>query len=65
MSSCLMFFQDHDGADDLINAERAHLLNCKKALEAQLKSVQQQLHVSAQVHNLDKLELNCLQNNLK
>lgn len=38
--------QEHDGADDLLNAERAHLLNCKKALEAQLRSVQQQLQVS-------------------
>lgn len=37
--------KDHDGADDLLNAERSHLLNCKKALEAQLKSVQQQLQV--------------------
>ncbi|KAK3088909.1 hypothetical protein FSP39_025307 [Pinctada imbricata] len=37
--------REHDGADDLLNAERAHLLNCKKALEAQLKSVQTQLQV--------------------
>lgn len=37
--------RDHDGADDLLNAEKSHLLNCKKALEAQLKSVQQQLRV--------------------
>lgn len=37
--------RDHDGADDLLNAEKSHLLNCKKALEAQLKSVQQQLQV--------------------
>lgn len=37
--------KDHDGADDLLNAEKSHLLNCKKALEAQLKSVQQQLHI--------------------
>ncbi|XP_069121402.1 tektin-like protein 1 [Argopecten irradians] len=37
--------REHDGADDLLNAERAHLLNCKKALEQQLKSVQQQLQV--------------------
>ncbi|KAK6167254.1 hypothetical protein SNE40_021330 [Patella caerulea] len=35
--------RERDGADDLLNAERAHLLNCKKALEAQLKLVQQQL----------------------
>ncbi|XP_063424718.1 tektin-like protein 1 [Mytilus trossulus] len=35
----------HDGADDLLNAEKAHLINCKKALEAQLRSVQQQLLV--------------------
>lgn len=41
--------RDHDGADDLLNAERSHLLNCKKALEAQLKSVQQQLHTLDQV----------------
>ncbi|XP_071096356.1 tektin-like protein 1 [Haliotis cracherodii] len=33
----------HDGADDLLNGERAHLLNNKKTLEAQLKSVQEQL----------------------
>lgn len=37
--------RDHDGADDLLSAERSHLLNCKKALEAQLKSVQQQLQI--------------------
>ncbi|KAL5013067.1 hypothetical protein ScPMuIL_011618 [Solemya velum] len=37
--------RDHDGADDLLNAERAHLLNCKRALESQLKSVQQQLQI--------------------
>lgn len=37
--------RDHDGADDLLNAEKSHLLNCKKALEAQLKSVQQQLQI--------------------
>lgn len=41
-----IFFQEHDGADDLLSAEKAHLLNCKRALEAQLKSVQQQLFVS-------------------
>ncbi|KAK7094966.1 tektin-like protein 1 [Littorina saxatilis] len=35
--------KDHDGADDLLNAERAHLLNCKKTLEAQLRLVHQQL----------------------
>lgn len=35
--------KEHDGADDLLNAERAHLVNCKRALEAQLRSVQQQL----------------------
>lgn len=40
-----LVLQEHDGADDLLNAERAHLLNCKKALEAQLRSVQQQLQV--------------------
>lgn len=39
-------FQEHDGADDLLSAERAHLVNCKRALEAQLRSVQQQLLVS-------------------
>ena len=39
------FLQDHDGADDLLNAERAHLLNSKKTLEAQLRLVQQQLQV--------------------
>ncbi|KAK3589814.1 hypothetical protein CHS0354_015819 [Potamilus streckersoni] len=37
--------REHDGADDLLNAERSHLLNCKRALEAQLRSVQQQLHI--------------------
>ncbi|XP_076436605.1 tektin-like protein 1 [Babylonia areolata] len=35
--------KEHDGADDLLNAERAHLLNSKKTLEAQLRLVQQQL----------------------
>lgn len=35
--------KDHDGADDLLNAERAHLLNSKKTLETQLRLVQQQL----------------------
>ncbi|ESO96658.1 hypothetical protein LOTGIDRAFT_202010 [Lottia gigantea] len=37
--------RERDGADDLLNAERSHLLNCKKGLEAQLKLVQQQLQV--------------------
>ncbi|XP_064649719.1 tektin-like protein 1 isoform X2 [Lineus longissimus] len=37
--------RDQDGADDLLNAERQHLLNLKKILEAQLKLVQQQLQV--------------------
>lgn len=37
--------KEHDGADDLLSAERAHLVNCKRALEAQLRSVQQQLLV--------------------
>ncbi|XP_041368268.1 coiled-coil domain-containing protein 105-like [Gigantopelta aegis] len=35
----------HDGADDLLCAERAHLLNCKKTLEAQQRRVLQQLQV--------------------
>ncbi|XP_064616215.1 tektin-like protein 1 [Liolophura sinensis] len=34
-----------DGADDLLSAERAHLLNLKRSLEAQLALVQQQLQV--------------------
>ncbi|WAR30651.1 CC105-like protein [Mya arenaria] len=44
--------REHDGADDLLNAERAHFLNCKKALEAQLRSVQQQLHERSRVLDL-------------
>lgn len=36
--------RERDGADDLLNAERSHLMNCKKSLEAQLRSVQQHLH---------------------
>lgn len=35
--------KERDGADDLLNAERAHLLNCKKTLEVQLRLVQEQL----------------------
>ncbi|KAL8612139.1 hypothetical protein ACOMHN_021952 [Nucella lapillus] len=35
--------KEHDGADDLLNAERAHLLNNKKTLESSLKLVQEQL----------------------
>ncbi|XP_076455333.1 tektin-like protein 1 [Babylonia areolata] len=35
--------KEHDGADDLLDAERAHLFNSKKLLEAQLKLVQEQL----------------------
>ena len=44
----LLFFllQDHDGADDLIGAERMHLQNIKKMLETQLHLVQEQLQVS-------------------
>ena len=41
----LLFSQEHDGADDLLNAERAHLLNSKKTLEGQLRLVHQQLQV--------------------
>ena len=41
----LLFLQEHDGADDLLNAERAHLLNSKKTLEGQLRLVHQQLQV--------------------
>ncbi|CAH1787141.1 unnamed protein product [Owenia fusiformis] len=37
--------KDRDGADDLLGAERQHLLNLKRQLEAQLKLVQQQLQV--------------------
>ncbi|XP_013390840.1 coiled-coil domain-containing protein 105 [Lingula anatina] len=37
--------KDIDGADDLLGAERMHLLNLKRMLEAQLKLVQQQLQV--------------------
>lgn len=37
--------KDNDGADDLLQAERMHLLNLKRMLEAQLKLVQQQLQV--------------------
>lgn len=32
-----------DGADDLLNAERLHLLNIKRTLEVQLKAVQEML----------------------
>ncbi|KAL8612187.1 hypothetical protein ACOMHN_018476 [Nucella lapillus] len=35
--------KEHDGGDDLLNAERAHLVNSKRTLEAQLRLVQQQL----------------------
>eukprot|EP00745_Piridium_sociabile_P000311 TRINITY_DN102025_c0_g1_i1.p1 TRINITY_DN102025_c0_g1~~TRINITY_DN102025_c0_g1_i1.p1 ORF type:complete len:415 (-),score=104.00 TRINITY_DN102025_c0_g1_i1:137-1381(-) len=37
--------KERDGADDLLNAERAHLLNSKKTLETQLRLVQEQLQV--------------------
>jgi len=37
--------RDQDGADDLLQAERSHLLNLKKNLETQLQLVQQQLQV--------------------
>lgn len=37
--------KEHDGADDLLQAERMHLLNLKKMLESQLQLVQQQLQV--------------------
>jgi len=37
--------REQDGADDLLHAERQHLLNLKKTLEAQLQLVQQQLQV--------------------
>lgn len=36
--------QPRDGADDLLNAERLHLLNLKRTLEAQLRTVQQMLN---------------------
>jgi len=36
--------QPRDGADDLLNAERLHLLNLKRTLEAQLRMVQQMLN---------------------
>jgi len=36
--------QPRDGADDLLNAERLHLLNIKRTLEAQLKTIQQMLN---------------------
>lgn len=36
--------KDNDGADDLLQAERLHLLGIKRSLEAQLLLVQQQLH---------------------
>ena len=35
-----------DGADDLLHAEKHHLLNIKQSLETQLKAVQQQLQVN-------------------
>jgi len=34
-----------DGADDMLNAERMHLLNMKKMYEAQLNLIKQQLHI--------------------
>lgn len=37
--------KDLDGADDLLAAERQHLLKLKRILEAQLRSVQKQLQV--------------------
>ena len=37
--------KDFDGADDLLAAERQHLLKLKRILEAQLRSVQKQLQV--------------------
>ena len=37
--------QEPDKADDLLKAERAHLLTLKKTLEAQLRKVQRQLQV--------------------
>ncbi|XP_068741017.1 tektin-like protein 1 [Montipora capricornis] len=37
--------KDPDGADDLLVAERKHLLKLKRILEAQLRSVQKQLQV--------------------
>ena len=39
------FNKDPDGADDLLVAERKHLLKLKRILEAQLRSVQKQLQV--------------------
>jgi len=36
-----------DGADDLLHAEKHHLLNIKRSLETQLKAVQQQLQLLA------------------
>ncbi|CAL1547406.1 unnamed protein product [Lymnaea stagnalis] len=35
--------KERDGADDLLEAEHTHLMNCKRTLELQLKSVQQHL----------------------
>lgn len=35
--------KERDGADDLLEAEYSHLINCKKTLELQLRSVQQHL----------------------
>ena len=40
-----MFLQVVDGADDLLSAEKDELLKLKLVLEAQLRSVQKQLHV--------------------
>ena len=42
---CVNIFQELDGADDLLNAEKQHLLKLKRILEAQLRSVQKQLQV--------------------
>lgn len=41
--------RDQDGADDLLHAERLHLLNLKKELESNLKSVHEHLQVSFEV----------------
>ncbi|XP_074654916.1 tektin-like protein 1 [Tubulanus polymorphus] len=50
--------KDTDGADDLLSAERQHLLNLKRVLEAQLRLVQQQLQV---LDNARKRLATCLQ----
>ena len=43
---CVVYLtQETDGADDLLNAEKRHLLKMKKSLESHLRAVQKQLQL--------------------